>query len=173
MVSDMLFLARVDRGMLKLNLEQVDLVEEVRSVAEFFEAAAAEHDKRIEVTGVGSAPCDRSMARRAITNLVSNAVRYSARGATIRINVTADSPQFLLVQVENSSTAMDDAELRRMFGRFTRGPNAHKSTAEGAGLGLSIVESLMRLHGGRIEAESAPQVVRFRLMFPAASTAKV
>ncbi|HVE89718.1 MAG TPA: histidine kinase dimerization/phospho-acceptor domain-containing protein, partial [Burkholderiaceae bacterium] len=46
MVSDMLFLARVDRGMLKLNLEQVDLVEEVRSVAEFFEAAAAEHDKR-------------------------------------------------------------------------------------------------------------------------------
>lgn len=172
MVSDMLFLARVDRGMFRLNLEEVDLADEARSVAEFFEVAAAEHGKRIDVTGTGSAACDRSMARRAITNLVSNAVRYSAHGTTVSITVSVWA-QFVLVQVENSSAAMDNTELQRLFGRFTRGSSAHESSAEGAGLGLSIVESIMRLHGGRAEAESKPHVVRFRLLFPRSSLAKL
>ncbi len=166
MVSDMLFLARVDRGMLELNLETIDLADEARDVAEFFEAAAAEHGKKIEVNGAGSASCDRSMARRAITNLLSNAVRYSARDAAIGVSVAPAPEQFVALQVENNSAAMDESELRRLFGRFTRGTHAHQSNAEGAGLGLSIVESIMRLHGGRVEAESGPFGIRFRLLFP-------
>ncbi len=168
MVSDMLFLARVDRGMLKLELETVDLADEARNVAEFFDAAAAEQGKQIEVSGAGSAPCDRSMARRAITNLLSNAVRYSADGAKIEIRVAA-AREHVELRVENKAAAIDDADLRRLFGRFTRGPDAHQFATEGAGLGLSIVESIMRLHGGRVEAESGPYGVRFQLVFPARS----
>lgn len=165
MVSDMLFLARVDRGMLKLDLETVDLADEARNVAEFFDAAAAEQGKQIEVSGTGSVPCDRSMARRAITNLVSNAVRYSADGAKIDIRV-APACEHVELKVENKAAAIDDTDLRRLFGRFTRGSDAHQTTTEGAGLGLSIVESIMRLHGGRVEAESGPHGVRFQLLFP-------
>jgi len=168
MVSDMLFLARVDRGMLKLNLETVDLAGEARNVAEFFEAAAAEQGKKIEVTGNGTAACDRSMARRAITNLLSNAVRYSEEGAAISVSVAPTAQEFVALRVENDAHTLGASELQRLFGRFTRGPNAHQSTAEGAGLGLSIVDSIMRLHGGRVEAESGPYGVRFQLLFPAA-----
>ncbi len=172
MVSEMLFLARVDRGMLKLNLETVDLADEARSVAEFFEAAAAEQGKKIEVIGNGNAACDRSMARRAITNLLSNAVRYSEEGSAISVNVALTAQDFVALQVENNAHALTTSELQRIFGRFTRGANAHQSTAEGAGLGLSIVDSIMRLHGGRVEAESGPYGVRFQLLFPAPAQAK-
>ncbi|MDQ3189501.1 MAG: heavy metal sensor histidine kinase, partial [Pseudomonadota bacterium] len=172
MVSDMLFLARVDRGMLKLNLETVDLAGEARNVAEFFEAAAAEQGKKIEVAGNGTAACDRSMARRAITNLLSNAVRYSQAGAAISVSVAPAAQEFVALRVENDAHTLAASELQRLFGRFTRGPNAHQSTAEGAGLGLSIVDSIMRLHGGRVEAESGPYGVRFQLLFPARAPAE-
>ncbi|MGH6609003.1 MAG: heavy metal sensor histidine kinase [Burkholderiaceae bacterium] len=168
MVSDMLFLARVDRGMLKLDLEPVDLADEARNVAEFFDAAAAEQGKQIEVSGGGSAPCDRSMARRAITNLLSNAVRYSADGAKIDVRVTP-AREHVELRVENKAEALDGKDLTRLFGRFTRGADAHQMTNEGAGLGLSIVESIMRLHGGRVEAETGPHGIRFQLLFPARS----
>ena len=171
MVSDMLFLARVDRGMLKLNLEAVDLAGEARNVADFFEAAAVEQGKRIEVTGNGTAACDRSMARRAITNLLSNAVRYSEEGAAISVNVAQTAQEFVALRVENDAHSLGTDELQRLFGRFTRGPNAPQSNAEGAGLGLSIVDSIMRLHGGRVEAESGPHGVRFQLLFPASAPA--
>jgi two-component system heavy metal sensor histidine kinase CusS len=172
MVSDMLFLARVDRGMLKLDLETVDLAAEARDVAEFFEAAAVEQGKKIEVTGQGSVQCDRSMARRAITNLLSNAVRYSKEGSAISVNVAPTAEGFVALRVENNAHTLSTSELQRIFGRFTRGPNAHQSTAEGAGLGLSIVDSIMRLHGGRVEAESGPYGARFQLLFPAPAQAE-
>jgi len=172
MVSHMLFLARVDRGMLKLNLETVDLAAEARNVAEFFEAAAAEQGKTMKVSGNGTASCDRSMARRAITNLLSNAVRYSNEGAAININVAQTTHEFVALQVENDAHLLDTNELQRLFGRFTRGQYAHQSSVEGAGLGLSIVSSIMRLHGGRVEAESGPYGVRFQLLFPASAPAE-
>lgn len=166
MVSEMLFLARADRGMFKLNVEEVDLADEARAVAEFFEAAAAEQGKRIEVAGTGSATCDRSMARRAITNLLSNAVRYSTPGGAISVDIKLARANAVMLQVENDAGVLDQSELQRIFGRFTRGTSAHGSDSEGAGLGLSIVDSIMRLHGGRVEAESGPTTVRFQLLFP-------
>jgi len=172
MVSDMLFLARVDRGMLKLNLETVDLAAEARNVAEFFEAAAAEQGKTMKVSGNGTASCDRSMARRVITNLLSNAVRYSKEGAAININVAQTTHEFVALQIENDAHLLDTNELQRLFGRFTRGQYAHQSSVEGAGLGLSIVSSIMRLHGGRVEAESGPYGVRFQLLFPTSAPAE-
>jgi two-component system heavy metal sensor histidine kinase CusS len=66
---------------------------------------------------------------------------------------------------------MTDDELQRLFGRFTRGHHALEGvvrTVDGAGLGLSIVASIMRLHAGSVTADSTPAGIRFRLTFPAA-----
>lgn len=163
MVSDMLFLARADRGMFPLQLAPVALDEEARSVAEFFELAAGEDGKTIAVQGSGTVACDRAMARRALTNLLSNAVRYAPAGARIDLRVEGSDGE-VLVTVANPAPPMSEAELQRLFGRFARGSGGVGS--EGAGLGLSIVASIMRLHGGRVQAQSQDGEIRFTLVFP-------
>jgi two-component system heavy metal sensor histidine kinase CusS len=165
MVADMLFLARADKGMLELTREAVDLAQEARDVAEYFEPAAAEAQQRIEVDGAALAPSDRSTARRAITNLISNAVRYSPPGALIRV-IATQSAHEARVQVENPAMPLGPDELRRLFDRFNRGDKSAGRTTDGTGLGLSIVASIMRLHGGRADAESGAFGIRFTLVFP-------
>lgn len=168
MVSDMLFLARADRGMLQLVTEPVDLRAEADKVAEFFEVAGADAGKTIAVSGMGTAACDRSMARRALTNLVSNAVRYSPPNSTIELRVSDRGIGTVEVEVFNPARPMSDAELGRLFGRFARGERPESALAEGSGLGLSIVASIMRLHGGEAQAKSLPEGILFRLVFNAA-----
>ncbi|MFN3565063.1 MAG: heavy metal sensor histidine kinase [Burkholderiaceae bacterium] len=169
MVSDMLFLARADKGMIETKFEPVDLAQEAASVAEFFEAAADEKGQRIEVDGRAYATCDRSMARRAITNLLSNAVRYAPAAALIRVDARSDA-QRAQITVENPASLSQD-ELQRLFRRFARGGRG-SAVADGAGLGLSIVESIMRLHGGSVTAEADGTRVRVTLAFAAAGAAK-
>jgi two-component system, OmpR family, heavy metal sensor histidine kinase CusS len=169
MVSDMLFLARVDRGMFELKVEPVDLGEETRKLAEFFEIAAAERGKTVVVSGGGRVRCDRSMARRAVTNLLSNAVRYSLPQAEIEVRVDQAPDGSCAVEVRNPAEPVSDDDLRRLFGRFSHGRREGDSLGEGSGLGLSIVDSIMRLHGGSVVARSSAAGVCFRLVFPAAA----
>jgi len=170
MVADMLFLARADKGMIETKFEPVDLAQEAASVAEFFEAAADEKGQRIEVEGGARAACDRSMARRAITNLLSNAVRYAPAGALIRVCARTDA-QRAQITVENPAAALSQEELQRLFARFARGASRGAASADGAGLGLSIVESIMRLHGGNVTADTDGTNVRFTLAFAPAADA--
>ena len=171
MVSDMLFLARADRGMLHMNFEPVQLGLEARHLAEFFELAAGEDGKSIAVSGEASVICDRAMARRAITNLLSNAVRYAPTGSEISVEVAPCADGSAVVAVTNRATRLSDTELSRLFGRFARGASGAPAAGESTGLGLSIVASIMRLHGGEATAVSGDSAITFRLFFPAARVA--
>jgi two-component system heavy metal sensor histidine kinase CusS len=171
MVSDMLFLARADRGMVQIQREPVELDKEALVVRDYFEPAASEHGQHIDVNGTATAACDRVMVRRALTNLLSNAVRYAPREAHIRVILAMQPSGAATVDVTNPAASMTDDELQRLFGRFTRGHHALEGvvrTVDGAGLGLSIVASIMRLHAGSVTADSTPAGIRFRLTFPAA-----
>lgn len=167
MVADMLFLARADRGMLELALEDVELAEESRSVAEYFEATAAERSQSIRIQGSAVVRGDRLMIRRALTNLLSNAVRYSPPGCAVEVDAGGGGDGGVFVQVSNPGTAMSKPELKRLFARFARRDDSRGREVEGVGLGLAIVESIMKLHRGRVEAESPADQVVFRLHFPA------
>jgi two-component system, OmpR family, heavy metal sensor histidine kinase CusS len=168
MVSDMLFLARADRGMVQIRREDVDLEEETRSVTEYFDLAASENDQRIALSGSARTSGDRSMIRRALTNLLSNAVRYAPHGTLIRVELSTSSRGEATVDIANPSPTLQADEVNRLFARFARGREADSRVpqVDGVGLGLSIVESIMRLHGGTVHAETSPGMVRFRLTFP-------
>jgi two-component system, OmpR family, heavy metal sensor histidine kinase CusS len=165
MVADMLFLARAERGMIELRVEDVDLRPEVESVAEYFEAVAVEKSQRVRIAGDGRIAADRLMVRRAVTNLLSNAVRYSPAGSTIEITIACDTRE-CTVTVCNPGDAIPAEELRRLFSRFARRDVSRGRAVEGAGLGLAIVDSIMRLLGGSVQAASANAAVSFALRFP-------
>ena len=166
MVSDMLFLARADRGMIELSLEDIELHAEIQGVADYFEAAAAERSQAIVVRGDARLRADRSLLRRALNNLLSNAVRYSERGAALEVAIGVDERACSIV-ISNPAKPMRDEELRRLFKRFTRRDDSRGRDVEGAGLGLAIVDSIMKLQGGSLEASSAGGWLRFTLGFPA------
>jgi two-component system heavy metal sensor histidine kinase CusS len=168
MVSEMLFLARADRGMIELALQDVDLREEAASVADYFEAAASERGQRIEVSGQATVRCDRSLARRAVTNLLSNAVRYAPPSARIEVALARDGSG-ATVAVSNPAAGIAGEELERLFGRFARRDESRARGPEGAGLGLAIVDSIMKLQGGSVEASCRDGSITFRLRFPAAA----
>jgi two-component system, OmpR family, heavy metal sensor histidine kinase CusS len=165
MVLDMLFLARADRGMIEPAREDIDLRAEIESVSEYFEAAAAERSQTITVRGDGRLGADRSLLRRAMNNLLSNAVRYSPPGSAIDIAIEGTDAERRVI-VTNPAEAIPEEELHRLFKRFARRDDSRGRTLEGAGLGLAIVESIMKLQGGTIRARQEGGLLRLVLAFP-------
>lgn len=170
MVLDMLFLARADRGMIELTAEEIDLKDEIASVSEYFEAAASERSQQIKVRGEGRLTADRSLVRRAMNNLLSNAVRYSPPGAAIEVAIERDEAE-CRVTVSNPGDPIADDELRRLFKRFARRDDSRGRSVEGAGLGLAIVDSIMKLQGGTVRALQEGGRLRFVLAFPTSQIA--
>lgn len=168
LVEDMLFLAQADCEAAALQVQEVDLVAEARHVAAFLELAAEERDVAIAVTGAGQTCADRGLVRRAITNLLSNAIRHADAGTTIEVTVHAGEGG-TVVHVANSGTPIPPEHLPRLFDRFYRADDARARVAGGTGLGLSIVQAIMHLHGGSVEAAAESGCNRFSLKFPSAS----
>ncbi len=166
MVSDMLFLAKTERGVDLPNKEHFSAAHEVRALLEFYDAVAEE--KRIQLSTHGDAAIrgDRLMFRRALSNLLSNALRHTPDGGEVRI-VMADTSQAAEVAVENTGPEIDPRVLPRLFDRFYRADPARSHPgSDGAGLGLSITKAIVEAHGGTIKAGSEHGRTRFSLTLP-------
>ena len=103
-----------------------------------------------------------------LRNLVDNASKYTPSGGEIRVAIVADT-QAAIITVDDSGPGIAADERQRVFDRFYRvGGDRHASNVVGSGLGLSIVEHVVRLHGGEVTLESAPQLggLRVRLVLP-------
>ncbi|MCJ1886636.1 heavy metal sensor histidine kinase [Pseudomonas sp. LA21] len=165
-VSDMLFLAQVSHPKALLPREPVRLDEEARKVAELFAFSAEEKSQTIEIDGHGWVLGDRLMIQRAISNLLSNAIRHTPEGGHIRLSVEGDQ-EAVVLQVENPGAGIAPQHLEHLFERFYRVDKGRSRADGGTGLGLAIVRSIMELHQGTASAESSVEgPTRFRLAFP-------
>lgn len=165
-VADMLFLAQTDNSTSRLGITIVDLADEARKVVEYMELVAHERDIDFVVEGEGKVLADVGLVDRAITNLLSNAVRYGDAKSTVTISVRAADEKVELA-VTNSGAPVAAEHLSRLFDRFYRADSARSREAGGTGLGLSIVQAIMTLHGGHAAAESPTQgTITFTLSFP-------
>jgi len=165
-VSDMLFLAQVSHPKALLPREPVRLDEEAQKVAELFAFSAEEKSQAIEIEGNGWVLGDRLMIQRAISNLLSNAIRHTPKGGRIRVRVEADQ-EAVALQVENPGAGIAPQHLEHLFERFYRVDKGRSRADGGTGLGLAIVRSIMELHQGTASAESSVDgPTRFRLAFP-------
>jgi len=152
MVADMLFIARADRNANTTPFEITDITKTATDVVEYVELIASENKQTIAIEGALTALADPLMLRRAITNLLTNAVQYAPPNVRIVLSLSAE-PGFASIRVTNPYTGpLRQSDVDRLFDRFARhSPDATDQPA-GLGLGLSIVQSIMRVHGGSATA---------------------
>jgi two-component system heavy metal sensor histidine kinase CusS len=164
--ENILFLAHADHAALSIEREPVDLNGELVRIADYFEGPADERGMRFNVDAIGVAAVDPMLCRRAINNLVVNAVRYGACDSVVRLRGAQDDEGATVV-VENDGEPIPPEQLDRLFDRFYRADSARSAFTESNGLGLAIVKAIMHLHGGSARVLCpAPGVVRFELRFP-------
>jgi two-component system, OmpR family, heavy metal sensor histidine kinase CusS len=166
LISDMLFIARADHHAAPLQIEPVDLAGEARRVADDLSIIADEKDVQIEV--IGEAPpllADRLLIQRAITNLVSNAIRHAFGHSCVTIEISRVGSDTTLA-VTNEGEGIAPANLERIFERFYRVDPGRSRGEGGSGLGLAIVRSIAIAHHGRVSVQSAPGRTTFKLSFP-------
>lgn len=162
MIGDMLFLAQADHGLVVPQREPVDLALQVRELFDFFDALAEEKGLQLTLTGSGQVSGDKLMLRRALANLISNAIRHTPTNGRIRVGIEACSEGTRLT-VENSGEPIPQEQMSRIFDRFYRGDPSRHGGGEGAGLGLAITRSIIRAHGGEISVRSGLESVCFEL----------
>lgn len=168
LVNDMLYLAKADHGLLMPNREPLALHEEVDALLEYYAPLAEDAQVRLTRNGAATLDGDRHMLRRALSNLLDNALRYTAQGGDIQVDI-AESGGQLRLEVANRGEPIDPALLPRLFDRFYRADPARRAgSSEHAGLGLAITQSIVRAHGGTLHAESADGWTRFIIQLPAA-----
>ncbi|MCX7176506.1 MAG: heavy metal sensor histidine kinase [Proteobacteria bacterium] len=167
MIADMLFIAKTDNHLLTLRREAVDLGAEIDQLLDFYQALADEQGVRMTRSGDGRLVGDALMIRRALSNLLSNAIRHTPRGGSVSIAVDALDPGQTRVRVENTGETIPAEYLPRLFDRFYRIDPARSRSSEGAGLGLAIVKSIVEAHGGEITVTSAAGMTSFVMNFPA------
>lgn len=166
MIDDMLFLAKADNGLLMPYKETVDLVAEVQGLFAFYEALAEERNIVLSSSGDGVVQGDRLMLQRALSNLLSNAIRHTPAGGTVRINIESPDTNAVFVTVQNTGNPIPDEHLSRIFDRFYRVDPSRQRSSDGAGLGLAITKSIIEAHGGSITATSSERKTCFRLQLP-------
>jgi two-component system, NtrC family, sensor histidine kinase KinB len=150
----LLDLSRIESGAEKLNLAPLRATDLIRAAAERLRP-------QVESKGIGfrvdvppdapSVMADRVQVERVITNLVTNAVRYTPRGGEIRITSTPRNTGALAVSVSDTGRGIPPEYLPRIFDKFVQVPNAPSG---GAGLGLAISQRIVKAHGGQISVQS-------------------
>jgi two-component system heavy metal sensor histidine kinase CusS len=160
-VNDMLFLARADQGEAATGLAAADVAHEVAVTIEFFEPLLDETGATVAIEGELRAQATMNIAlfRRALSNLLQNAIEHSGAGGRLVVTITQRAGA-TWIAVTNPGTPIGDVHLPRLFDRFYRVDSARHDAGElhGHGLGLAIVKAVATMHGGSTLATSGDGV---------------
>lgn len=158
LVNDLLVLTRADAGLLKLNLQPVNLEDLVRQRCACFESIAARKQVSfgVETRGATCVSGDVDRLAQVVDNLLDNALRYSPENSVISISIRTTDTGERVCSIHNGGPGITEDHLPRLFDRFYRVETSRSKRGGEAGLGLSIVRSLLAAQGGSITAESAP-----------------
>ena len=167
MIADMLFLATTERGAALPSREPFPVAQEVKALFDFYDAVADGKNVTLQLSGDATLIGDRLMVRRALSNLLSNALRHSKASGVVHVDI-ASTPTSTIVSVQNTGDDVDPKLLPRLFDRFFRADAARTHPeSDGAGLGLSITRAIVEAHGGSASVTSVGGLTRFTLTFPA------
>lgn len=167
MISGMLFLAKADNQLLVPNRESIDLQLEVGRLLEFFEALASERQIRLIQRGAATVKADRLMLQRALSNLLSNAIRFTPKGQAVEVTLGQAADHQVTIAIENPGVGIPADQLSRIFDRLWRVDTSRQDNrSESTGLGLAITRSIVEMHKGRISVISENARTCFTITLP-------
>jgi signal transduction histidine kinase len=152
LINDILDLATIEAGYLVLETGRVEIFDMLKTVLALTRGRAKSRELKIELScppAIGAIAADERRLKQALLNLISNAIKFTAPGGAIRIEAERRESELLLT-VADSGIGIPPSDQARMFEKFERG-----MPRSGAGLGLSLVKSLIDLHGGAVTIDSA------------------
>ncbi|MBP7127629.1 response regulator [Myxococcota bacterium] len=156
MVNEILDFARLDEGRVPVSPEDLDLSAFVEEVVGHLRPLADRRNVRLECRRPPrrvQARVDPKLLRRALVNLVVNAIKYVDPHDQVTVRLATRGDQVLL-EVEDTGPGIPEPEQRRIFERFQRASDARGRVVEGSGIGLAMVRDIMALHGGSVELDS-------------------
>lgn len=156
LIEDLLDMSQAVTGRLRLNLQSTELDPVIESAVDAVRAAAELKGVNIELT-LTSGPvlwCDPDRLQQVVWNLLANAVKFTPRGGTVRIQESY-SPGIARLEVRDDGEGIPEELLPNIFNRFSQAEGVDTRTHSGIGLGLAIVRHIIELHGGTIAAYSS------------------
>jgi signal transduction histidine kinase len=157
LVEDLFELARIDAGLLTVELQEISIDSVVESCLRGLEPEARAKHVRLEsrIETRARAVCAPEKVERVLFNLLTNSLRHTPSDGSVAVVVEPASDE-VRITVEDTGEGIAPEVLRRMFDRFWRGDRARSNGGAGGGLGLAIAQGLVEAQGGRIWAESRP-----------------
>jgi signal transduction histidine kinase len=155
MIQDLVDTTTIEAGHLRLVIAEHDARALAREVVELFERTSARH--RLEIDAPPTPvkfSCDGGRIAQVLTNLVSNAIKYSPAGGTVRVCVAAEGDEVKL-EVRDEGVGIDPSQQREIFRPYRRAPSTEEAVA-GTGIGLFVVKRIVEAHEGRIDVRSTP-----------------
>ncbi|NDP62023.1 MAG: heavy metal sensor histidine kinase [Polaromonas sp.] len=165
MIDNMLFLARAEQPDAVLHRQPIALHDATAQLCDYFEGMAEERGIVLVNEADGALSADPQLLRRALANLLANALRYGSADSPVRI-ASQRHGGWVDISVTNQGEPIAPEHLPRLFDRFYRCDPSRAEPGDSGGLGLAIVRSIMQLHGGAVRVESSAAGTCFTLRFP-------
>ena len=167
MINNMLFLARSEQHDVPIHRELILVQDHIIDLMDYFEAFAEDQDMslRADLAEDHQIYADIDLLKRALSNLVSNSLKYGHPNTVIQIQCIAHEHTDEL-QVLTPNVCIEEQHLAHIFERFYRVDVSRQHTQESSGLGLAMVQSIMSLHQGQATVQNTPSGIVFSLHFP-------
>jgi PAS domain S-box-containing protein len=168
LIEDILDISKIESGNIRINRQVVDMVSVIDQVSSALEPLAEEKDIQLSMEigdGISELPGDESKIQSVVTNLLTNAIKFTPKGGQVSVSVRNEGEN-VLICVSDTGIGIPKEALPKIFDRFHRVHRPGEQT-QGTGLGLAIMKEIVSMHGGRIEVESeVNQGTTFNVFLP-------
>ena len=164
-INDMLFLASADQGSKATALTSSSLAAEVATTLDYLDFILEDAQVRVQVSGDAQVRVEKAHLRRALINLLNNAVRHTPAGAVIHVSIQVEQAR-VAIAISNPGPQIADEHLARLFERFYRVDASRSNSGANHGLGLAIVKAIALMHGGDVFVHSGDGQNTFGVYLP-------
>jgi two-component system cell cycle sensor histidine kinase PleC len=160
-INDILDISKIQSGKYTLDAREVQLGELVNAAVAGFRNNATSLGLELEAIVAPDLPAvrgDPGKLRQVLNNLISNAVKFTPPGGSVRVTAKSSEDDGAIVSIRDSGVGMTDEEVKLSLTPFTQVDASHSRWREGAGLGLPIAKALVQLHGGKLKVNSSKSI---------------